>query len=327
MRVVIWLVAAFAAFYGGYWVVGSRALLDGTEAALAEMRAAGLADFGAVDLSGFPSRFDLTVSTPELMSADGRLHWSAPEINLHALSYKPHHIVALLPATQDIRIDREAFKLDSKDLKASAVFGIATDLPLIRAQTVGTEMSLTSDHGWGAAATEARLAVRRGTAETEQELGVELFGLSLSGLPARLIEATGALPAKGEHVRLDAKLRLDRPLDRFAQVEGIAVTGAEIRSAELEWGPLRVTGQGAVERLAGGTPDGRIDLSIKNWRAALPLLTRLGLIREELAPTVESAFEQLALAGGDAETLSLPLTFSNGRVSLGPIPLGAAPRF
>lgn len=327
MRLVLGLVAAGAVFYSGYWYVGSRALTAGTETAFAEMHAAGLGGYGALGLGGFPGRFDLTVTEPELTSADGAFRWSAPEIQLYALSYRPHHVIAVLPPAMTLRVGREEIAVTSDDLRASAVVGIDTSLPLKRAQSVGKSVTLRSDRGWSATAGELRLAVREGTDATEQEIGAELIGLSLSGLPAALFGPGGLLPAEGERARLDAVLSLDRPLDRFAPEDGLRVIGADLRALELDWGPVRLSGNGQVEITPSGYPEGRIELGIRNWRAALPVATALGLVRPEIAPTVENMLEQLALAGGDAEKLDLPLVFAGGRMSLGPVPLGPAPRF
>lgn len=324
MRAVLWLTAAFAIFYGGYWAVGSRALLQGTEAALADMRRAGRADYGAVTLQGFPSRFDMTVTEPSLTSDDGAVRWTAPEIMIYALAYKPHHIIAVLPGEQTIRFGRDDYAIRSDDLRASVVFGIDPDLPLARAQSVGTGLVVASDQGWDAAAGEARLALRQGADATEQELGAELFAVELSGRPADLLEEAD-LPASGGHMRIDALLRLNQPLDRHAAEGGVRIMQADIRGAELDWGNVRLDGTGQIEITASGQPEGRIALTVRNWRAALPLATALGLIKPETAPTVEKALDGLArLSGG--EELTLPLVFSNGWMSLGPVPLGPAPR-
>jgi hypothetical protein len=48
-----------------------------------------------------------------------------------------------------------------------------------------------------------------------------------------------------------------------------------------------------------------------------------GLLDQEIANTVQNMGS--LLAGGSAE-LSVPITFQNGLMSLGPIPLGPAPR-
>lgn len=325
MRAVIWLTAAFAIFYGGYWAVGSRAVLQGTETALADLRAEGLADFGSVTLKGFPSRFDLTVERPVLSNADESLLWSAPTVQIYALSYRPHHIITVLPGEQTLRFGRETLALISDDLRASAVFGIDPDLPLKRAQSVGTSLDLTSDQGWGAQAREARLAIREGANATEQELGAEVFDLSISGYPAELL-AEADLPTGGGHLRLDAVLDLDKPLDRHIPAAPARITSADIRAAELTWGTVRMNGSGRIEITDAGHPKGRIALTIHDWRAALPLATALGLIRPETAPTMEKALDQLAQLGGRPE-LTLPLVFSGGWMSLGPVPLGPAPRF
>ena len=327
MRIVLWLVAAVAAVYGGYWVVGSRALMSGAETALAEMRTAGLADYGTMSLAGFPSRFDVTVTEPELTSADGAVAWSAPEVRVHALSYRPHHIIAALPDRQTVRLGRETVEVTSDELNASAVFGLDPSLPLDHAQAVGRQLGLVSDFGWGFAAEEARAAIREGADPLTQEVGVELTGLTLSGVPADLISTGGVLPGRGERFYLDGRLGLDRPLDRFAPAARVRIRAADIRALALDWGPVKLAGKGALTIGADGTPEGRLDLSIENWRAALKLMTALGMVRAETAPTVERALESLALLGGNAERLSMPLVFRAGRMSLGPVPLGPAPRF
>ena len=50
-----------------------------------------------------------------------------------------------------------------------------------------------------------------------------------------------------------------------------------------------------------------------------------GLLPESLLPTVERGLEVLAGLSGSSETIDAPLTFQNGLVKIGPIPLGPAP--
>ncbi|MEI2807037.1 DUF2125 domain-containing protein [Albidovulum sp.] len=327
MRLMLWIIAGLTALYCGYWAVASRAIRAGAEAAIARMRAEGTADVAAFDLAGFPARFDITLQAPSLASGDGSFRWSAPELRLYALSYRPQHLIAVLPPEQHLGIGQETIAVTSDELSASAVFGLASAAPLDHAQAVGKAVVLSSDAGWGLAADEVRAAVRRGADKTVQRVGIELLGLTLSGLPAEVVTAGGALPARGERFHLDATLGLDRPLDRFAAAGGLRVRSAEITALALDWGPAGLTGQGAVALSAEGIPEGRIDLSLRNWRRVLRLGVALGLLRPETAPTVERAAESLARIGGNPEVLTLPLVFAGGRMSLGPIPLGPAPRF
>ncbi len=267
MRIVLWLVAAVSVVYGGYWVVGSHALKSGAETALAEMRAAGLANYGTISLAGFPSRFDMTLTEPELTSADGAFGWSAPEVRVHALSYQPHHVIAALPGRQTVRVGRETIEVTSDELNASAVFGLDPSLPLDHAQAVGRQLGLRSDFGWGFAAEEARAAIREGADPLTQEVGVELTGLTLSGFPADLITTGGALPDRGERFYFDGRLGLDRPLDRFAPTARVRIRAADIRSLALDWGPVRLAGKGVLTIGADGTPEGRLDLSSRRTGA------------------------------------------------------------
>ncbi len=312
MRLMLWIVAGLTALYCGYWALASRAIRGEAGAMLAAMRAEGTADAAAIEVAGFPARFDVTLEAPRFASPDGGFRWAAPELRLYTLAYRPQHVIAVLPEEQVIGLGPETITVTAPDFSASAVFGLSAALPLDHAQTVGRAVALASDAGWGLAADEVRAAIRRGEGEAEQRIGVELLGLALSGLPAEVVTAGGALPARGERFHLDATLGLDRPLDRFAVAGGLRIRSAEITALALDWGPAGLSAKGAVALSDEGVPEGRLDLSLRNWRAVLTLGVALGLVRPETAPTVERAAESLARLGGDAEVLALPLVFAGG---------------
>lgn len=326
MRLMLWIIAGLTALYCGYWALAARTLRTEAEATLAAMRAEGRADAAAIEVGGFPARFDVTLTAPQAASPDGRIRWSADALRLYALSYRPQHVIAIFPPEQRVAIGGETVTVTSAELSASAVFGLAPELPLDRAQAVGTEFSLVSGAGWAVAADVLRAAIRNGEAAAAHDIGIELAGITLSGVPARIVTAGEVLPARGERFYLDATVTLDRPLDRVAAVEGVQLRAVDIRSLALDWGPAGMSGRGAVALDDVGVPEGRIELSFRNWRAVLRLATALGLVRAETAPTVERALEGLATLGGNAEVLMLPLVFAGGRASLGPVPLGPAPR-
>ena len=184
MRLMLWIIAGLTALYCGYWALASRAIRDEAGAMLAAMRAEGTADVATVDVGGFPARFDVTLGAPQFASRDGTFRWSAPELRLSAPSYRPQHVIALLPTEQRLLIGRETVAVGSETFSASAVFGLSARAPLDHAQTVGKAVVLSSDAGWRLAADEVRAAIRRGEGEAEQRIGIELLGLALSGLPA-----------------------------------------------------------------------------------------------------------------------------------------------
>jgi hypothetical protein len=51
-----------------------------------------------------------------------------------------------------------------------------------------------------------------------------------------------------------------------------------------------------------------------------------GAIKPDVAPTITGFLNAIATQGGDPEVIPLPLIFANGRGTLGPLPLGPAPR-
>ena len=74
-----------------------------------------------------------------------------------------------------------------------------------------------------------------------------------------------------------------------------------------------------------GVPEGRIDVSIEGFERARPML--LALMGDRAGGLAFGVLSTMARAEGDPDTLTAPLTFANGSMSFGPIPLGPAPRF
>jgi hypothetical protein len=52
----------------------------------------------------------------------------------------------------------------------------------------------------------------------------------------------------------------------------------------------------------------------------------MGWVTQDQAGVLARGFASLAQAGGDPDVLTLPLRARDGRLSLGPVPLGPAPR-
>lgn len=349
MRALLALVMAAAVAYGGYWYAGSRAVLAGARAALAEIRDQGRGDAAGVTLAGFPSRFDLTITAPSLVSADGALGWSAPFVQIFALSYQPHHLIAVWPHDQTFSIDGERLTLRSADMRASAAAGASLSLPLDHAQMVATELTLTAAGGWDASLREVRLALRRAGAELaraapagtdpaaapafaddgrDHQIGIAISDLAPGGALRGLIDPAGRLPARIEAANLTAIVSFDRPLDRHAAATGARVTAIRAIAGDLRWGNIAVSLRGAVTIGAAGLPEGQITLTATEWRRLLAALTEAGAIRAEVAPTVARMAEALARGAGDSDsdTLSLPLDLGGGWISLGPFPLAPIPR-
>jgi hypothetical protein len=93
---------------------------------------------------------------------------------------------------------------------------------------------------------------------------------------------------------------------------------------------LELSAQGNLAPDAQGLAEGTIDLRLKGWRSLPAVVVALGLVPPANAVTLQRGLEYLAKSGaqsgGDPEVIALPLTFKSGKMSLGPLPLGPAPR-
>lgn len=347
MRALLALVMVAAVAWGGYWYAGSRAVLAGARAALAELRDQGRGDAAGVTLAGFPSRFDLTIEAPRLTGEVGALGWEAPFLQIFALSYQPHHLIAVWPHEQVLTVAGRRLTLNSTDMRASAVAGASLSLPLDHATMVARGLTLTSEAGWDASLRELRLALRRagpggagadkaGVALAaapafvddgrDQQIGVALGDLAGgTGLRA-LIDPAGRLPALLETATLTAILSFDRPIDRYAAETGARITAIRDIIGDLRWGDITVSLRGALIISASGLPEGQITVTAREWRRLLAALTEAGAIRPEVAPTVTRMAEALARGSGDPAELTLPLDLGSGWISLGPFPLAPLPR-
>lgn len=327
MRPLIWLTLILAALYGGYWVMGSRAALNGVEATLAGMKAAGRADYAGVEIHGFPSRFDLTITAPALVSTDGQVRWQAEFLQLLALSYRPNRLIAVWPPAQRLIVGPATIQVASADLRASMTLMPKTGLPLDHAELAGRKVQLATAPGWSLAAERLMLASRRSGGPQSHELALILSALRPGARVKALLDPEGRLPDTLPELRLGAIADLDRPLDRAALTAGPRLTALRAIDGTAAWGDIRLEARGDLTVGADGHAIGRIELTARNWRALLALVTAAGALPPEASESLAGGFAALARAGGDEDRLTLPLVFKDGLASLGPFALGRAPRF
>lgn len=327
MRVLFWLTGLLAVLYAGYWVVGSRAVLNGATEVLTELQANGRADYAGITIEGFPSRFDLTIEAPKYESADGQIAWQAPFLQLLALSYRPNNVIAVWPNEQTVRLGADTLALQSQDLRASVTVKADLDLALDHAEVEGHGLVLTSSIGWQALAEKMVVASRQaGDAGTGHELAVVITGLAPGNEFRGQIDPARRQPAVADEARLNLIATFDRPLDRQALAQPPRILALEAIDLSLRWGEIAASATGDLAIDPAGNPTGRLALSLKNWRDLLALLTDAGVLPPDQAATVESALAGAAKPD-DPTTVALPLTFRDGVIWMGFIPLAMAPRF
>lgn len=272
---------------------------------------------------------DLSVQTPRGMAA-------LPSVELWAAPISPNHFHAQLPPQMQLPLlgrDRQVAAQDAGlGLRVSPGSDMAVGLVAARSGQVaidGAPLLVRLD-------AQAQLAPMGAqappTARAAYAVEAEWSGLTpgaLLELPPQL--AGQALSGKGTaQVFLTAPLRPGGPEPQFS---GIASPGFT-----LTLGPqsLRIAGRLAAD--ADGRAEGALFLYTNDARAWMQLAGDLGLIPPQMVMLAGSALEQAAAAETKLPAttpapdkpapgeLRIPLIFRDGRMFLGPLPLGAAPR-
>ncbi len=323
MRRLTFLVVFIAAIYSGYWFLGARAVKDAAADGIATAEQDGWQiDYADLRVVGFPSRFDTTVSEITVTPPDGLWSWQGPFLQVFALSYQPNNVIAAFPSTQSLRIGDETLQIMAEGLRASGGFRANTDLSFKAATIEAGATTVTSDLGWTAAMDRALLALRE-TADTPRNYDFYADADQIT-LPAGFVagfDSEGALTDQITRLSVDGRIQLDQPVDRHAS-EPLA-EAIELRSFTLDWGQVAVTAKGEVAIDPAGIPEGRITFKTAQWPVLIDLAVSAGLIQPGVAPTVINLAKAMVDGSG---MLELPISFQSGFMSLGPLPLGPAPR-
>lgn len=321
MRALFWILVAAALLWGGYWFVGARAAEQALARALDEAGARGLVvSHGGLGVSGFPNRFDLTLTEPRVQAAG--LGWQAPFAQVFALSYAPWNLIAALPGEQRLRLGGQDLALNATRMQGSLFLAPAPALPLRDFKAVAEGVSLRSDAGWSLGFASANLSLVPGEGAQAQAAARVLDLVPDQRLAAAV--AGAGLPAVIERADLLADVTLAEPLALRGAPPQVAAV--DLTEARVVWGPLRLTGTGRLTAGPQGLAQGRIDLRIEGWQAGLAAAEAAGLVPEAFRTALRSVLGGLAAQSAEPGVLMLPLVMQGGRMMLGPVPLGAAPR-
>ena len=317
MRILLAIVILAAAAWSGFWWFNASSRERALTRWLEERRADGWqAEAADIRVNGFPNRVDVLIDDLRLADPEAGWSWHAEGFQILSLAWKPQQFIVALPGEQVVATPYETVTATSELLRGSVAFRPNPRLELDHSTFEIEGMAMTSDLGWSAGIGKAIVATRQ-TGGTPFAHDVAFNAESLV-LPEGLTGAArDVLPAAVGPVALDTTLAFDRPWDRST---------VEVRKLALEWGELDLSGSGDLTADADGLAEGRIDLRARNWRTMLDVAEASGALNPTVASAVRAGLGLLAGFGGDAETLSVPLDFADGRTRLGPIPLGPAPR-
>lgn len=327
MRALILITLIAAGLWGGYWFAASTAVERGIEGWFADQVASGMvAERSGLRVAGFPNRVDVTVDGLRLANPETGTGWRAPQVQVFSMTWKPWHVIAAFQTGQMVDLPGQSVTVDGTDMAASLELYPGTKLALNRIRANGQAIKLTSSAGWSVSAAKIAAA----TEDDPSLANTHRIGLTVEEIapdPA-FVQALSdpGLPVVIPRLHLDAHVTLTAPIDRFAGENNPLVNGLDIADLSLDWGSLTVRGKGKLVSDADGLAEGEIALTITDWRRAMKVIVAMGALTQDQANVLSNGLQTLADAGADPNVLILPLRASNGRLSLGPLPLGAAPR-
>ncbi len=329
MKRMLFIVLAAAVLWSGYWFVAAQGAKSGFSHWLADREQDGwIAEYSDLKVRGFPNRIDTQFTDLTLADPNSGLAWEMPFLQILALSYRPNHVIAIWPPKQLLATPHAKYDLNSAKMQASIVVDPDTSLPLNRANFVADTLEIAQHDGGSTAMQAARLAVQR-VEDTQATYRVAFEADDLA--PARafrlLAQTQQALPRTLQAFRADLQFTFDRPWDRFAiERARPQPTEIQIKLAEGRWGQLELKTAGTLQiDPQTGLPRGRITIKATNWRQILALFSSSGTLPPSVAEQLEQGLSLMAQLSGNPKTLDVPLDLRDGRIWLGPVPVGQAP--
>lgn len=336
MRKLIAIITILFGLWGGYWFVGSSALETGLKDYLtANHRATDPIPIAYSDLTvrGFPNRFDTRLSDISVTDKARNIRWRAPFFQIHALSYKPYHIIAALPHSQVLHLPDQDLQIDSEEIKGSVVFVAGSllekALEIDRSSFVARSLAISSNTGWETSIRHASIATRQTPADAlHYDLAISADNVALPTALRAAIDPAQQQPAQFDALSINATLGFSHPWNLLAKGAATPVLNEiAVKNLTFLWGDLRLSASGPLQIGPSGVLNGRLELTATNWQKMYRLAESANAVDPDFAQAIQNGLRVLATLSDGENEIKAPLIFANGQMSLGPLPIGPAPRF
>ena len=314
--------------WSGFWWYSAGQLREGFAAWQAARAAEGTrVNYESREISGFPFALVLTLRQPELVRDDG-LAWSAARLRGRAAVWSPLTIDLEAPGRHGISLPVSS-GIVNLDLLAGGATGALHLTTGGEAESFEAELTDVEVSEFGGPVTTAeRLRLDVGARASTSDNDTD-------GLPVDLWAEGLQLPENG------GGYPLGRDVERFQaalDVQGGAFSGPwpdaavawsaqggvlQVSEFRLLWGPLDLSGEGALTLDPQRRPLGAFTARIVGYLETVDTLAKAGLI--ELGDASILKLGGMALTKeSDSQgrpIVTIPLTAQDGRLSVGPLPL------
>ena len=314
-----------------WWSIGANAQEEAIEAWLAERAAAGWqAEHAAVEVTGYPGSFDRQIKG--LVLTDPVQGWSlsAPWLASSSPSFEPSRFTVTAPSRFTFAVPGQRVAVGTGVNRFGLDVAAAPSMPLDAARLDVSDLVLEAAD-WTASAASLAAAV----AERERSAGpANSYHMKLEAsevvLPAPLVAAidpSGRLEPRFQRLLVDGHVALDHALDRdFVEAGELSARSIVLDRAHFRWGEMALDASGRVDADADGRAEGKLELTVTNWKRMVRVAEESGVIGHKVARGIEAALGLASMFGGREGAIDVPLAFEGGRIWIGPVAVGAAPR-
>ncbi|MFV1496935.1 DUF2125 domain-containing protein [Phaeobacter sp. JH85H1] len=312
-----------------YWAVAAWGLRQGLDGWFAEQQRQGWqADYATLRTSGYPLYHHHRITTPALADPGTGTAWRADWLDIRSLALWPGTVTLLLPPTpQRFSYFDSTAILHAEGLRAELQLAPGSALDLEQLHMMARNWTVQSNGKPELSGQAVLLEMTRTDAQNHYQIHADAQGVSPHPLLRQRLAATEGLPERLETVTLDMNVGFDTSWNRSAiELRRPQPRQISLHLAEARWGPMHIKATGELRLDETGLPEGDLALQVENWQDILQMAEASGSLHPTARSGIERVLRVFAGLGGNHRDLDLPLTLRSGYVTLGPLPIGPAPR-
>lgn len=330
MGKLIKVIVVLTLLWGGWWAIASAGLKSAGTTWFDARRAEGWqADVGSIEKSGFPLRLQTRLTDIALADPETGTAVRMDQFDVSTPAYWSGYVTVTLPDTP-ITLASPGLRatLAAQDAQADLRLRPDTTLPLESMVLTGGEWKVDTAAGDLLGADTIDISMIQQTADAPvYDFQIDATGLTPGTLPRGFLGLPADWPLAFDTFTGSMTVGFDTVWDRRAlEQRRPQPRSIDLERAQFAWGAVEMLATGNVTIDEAGLATGTISLKAENWPAMLEMAETSGYLARNVRPQVEQMLGALAQMSGQTTGLDLTISLQDGRMSMGFIPLGSAPR-
>ena len=329
MRRLIWMCLVGATIWCLWWAGASTFLRGGVETWIAARAAEGWqAEVQGIEGGGFPDTLVTQLIKPHFSDPQTGVTFSSSSLRFEAKAYWPGFARIVLPEDAiQISTPDGSFDIVMSNGLLKTDLNPGTKLQLRELAWTAGPWGVTSGQGALVSADSLNLSMTQGDVKESYSFDVSAQSLRPGDVPRGRLAIPDHWPIAFDTLEMDMDVRFDRPWDlRSLEDRRPQPRRIDLHLAEAAWGDVKINIAAELDIDDVGAATGDLSLQAQNWRDLLILAETAGLLPSGVREQAERALGQFATLSGNPNTIDVKLTFKDGSMFLGFIPLGTAPR-